>query len=100
MVSKPPCTQRAAILPIGKDADLIGQQLVGRAVFQARLFAILCSVFWLGDLAVLAPALFGKDAIGELVTARGITDLLDTIKIQHVSGRDLDYQIKDLPVGP
>ena len=41
-----------------------------------------------------------KDAIGELVTARGITDLLDTIKIQHVSGRDLDYQIKDLPVGP
>src|SRR6516165_9887074 len=27
-----------------------------------------------------------KDAIGELVTARGIADLLDTIKIQHVSG--------------
>ena len=41
-----------------------------------------------------------KDAIGELVTARGITDLLDTTKIQHVSGRDLDYQMKDLPVGP
>src|SRR5215468_9786702 len=27
-----------------------------------------------------------KDAIGELVTARGIADLLDTIKVQHVSG--------------
>ena len=99
MVSKPPCTQRAAILPIGKDADLIGQQLVGRAVFQARLFAILCSVFWLGDLGIGTGAI-RKDAIGELVTARGITDLLDTMKIQHVSGRDLDYQIKDLPVGP
>ena len=27
-----------------------------------------------------------KGAIGELVTARGIADLLDTIKVQHVSG--------------
>ena len=27
-----------------------------------------------------------KDAIGELITARGIADLLDTIKVQHVSG--------------
>jgi phage terminase large subunit-like protein len=27
-----------------------------------------------------------KDAIGELVTARGIPDLLDHIKVQHVSG--------------
>ena len=27
-----------------------------------------------------------KDAIGELITARGIADLLDTIKVQHFSG--------------
>src|SRR5215468_11280225 len=27
-----------------------------------------------------------KDALGELVTARGIADLLDTIKVNHVSG--------------
>jgi phage terminase large subunit-like protein len=27
-----------------------------------------------------------KDAIGELVTARGIADLLDSIKVRHVSG--------------
>jgi len=43
------------------------------------------------DIAPAGFACFGtgaipKDAIGELVTARGIADLLDTIKIQHVSG--------------
>src|SRR5215472_949903 len=27
-----------------------------------------------------------KDALGELVSARGIPDLLDTIKVRHVSG--------------
>jgi phage terminase large subunit-like protein len=32
------------------------------------------------------PARFPKDALAELVSARGIPDLLDTIKVHHVSG--------------
>src|SRR5262249_42575533 len=41
-----------------------------------------------------------KDAIGELVTARGIADLLDTIKVQHVSGGTSIIGLKDVLIGP
>ena len=36
---------------------LIDRQTAGPSVSRAKLYAIQCSVFWLDDLAVLAPAL-------------------------------------------
>ena len=35
-------------------------QSAGPAVYRAKSFAILCSVFWLGELALLALELFLK----------------------------------------
>ena len=39
-----------------------------------------------GRAGSLGTGTIPKDAILETVTARGIADLLDTIKVQHVSG--------------
>src|SRR5215471_16377783 len=39
-----------------------------------------------GRSSIIGTGAIPKDAIGELVTARGIADLLDTIKVQHLSG--------------
>ena len=40
-----------------------------------------------------------KDAIAELVSARGIPDLLDTIKVKHVSGRNSIIGLKTYASG-
>src|SRR5215813_6111293 len=55
--SRPPYTQRGVIPMGGKANALIDRQTAGPAVSRAKLYAIQCSVFWLDDLAVLAPAL-------------------------------------------
>ena len=41
-----------------------------------------------------------KDAIAELVTARGTPDLLDSIKVHHVSGGYLGHRSENLRLGP
>jgi hypothetical protein len=40
----------------------------------------------IGRSGAIGTGAIPKDAIAELVTARGIADLLDTIKVRHVSG--------------
>jgi phage terminase large subunit-like protein len=45
-----------------------------------------CQRVLVGRSGSIGSGAIPKDAIGELVTARGIADLLDTIKVQHVSG--------------
>src|SRR5262249_48950548 len=54
----------------------------------------------IGRSGSLGTGAIPKDAIGELVTARGIADLLATIKVQHVSGGTSIIGLKDVLIGP
>jgi hypothetical protein len=58
------------------------------------------SASWSGGLVKSAREPIPKDAIAELVSARGIPELLDSIKVNHVSGGQSVIGLKKLSFGP
>ena len=56
-------------------------------------------MFWLAETGQQGTGAIPKDAIVELVSARGIPDLLDTIKIKHVSGGQSVIGLKTYAAG-
>src|SRR5262249_31375830 len=86
VVSKPPCTPPVAI-PTGGKANALIRPTVGWSCgVSGEVVRDTVRRVLVGRSGSLGTGAIPKDAIGELVTARGIADLLDTIKVQHVSG--------------
>src|SRR5262249_3348855 len=86
VVSKPPCTPPVAI-PTGGKANALIRPTVGWSCgVSGEVVRDTVRRVLVGRSGSLGTGAIPKDAIGELVTARAIADLLDTIKVQHVSG--------------
>jgi len=81
-----PCTPPAAILIGGKEGGLMLPQSAGPAVSRTTSPDTTVQRVLVGRAGAIGTGTIPKDAIIETVTARGIADLLDTIKVAHVSG--------------
>jgi phage terminase large subunit-like protein len=81
-----PCTQLGAIPTGGKVDASTSQRSAGAPAPRTRRHAIRCSASLSAGRDSRALVLFPRDAIVDLVSARGTPDLLDSIKVMHVSG--------------
>jgi hypothetical protein len=80
-----PCTRLAAIQRTGRAASSRNLQLHGSAVQPRPRFVTIRSGCYSGALVSTAP----KDAIVELIPARNIADLMDTIVVRWGGGGDV-----------
>src|SRR5262249_1856924 len=85
-VWKPPCTRPGATRIGGAVGAWISRPSAGSRARRTRRRATPCSAILVGRPSQQGTGAIPKDAILELVPARGTPDLLDSIKVRHVSG--------------
>ena len=86
VVSRSQCTRQVDTRNGGKANVSTSRPWDGRVVSLAKLPGTLFKRFLVGRTGQTGTGAIPKDAIAELVSARGTPDLLDTIRVKHVSG--------------